>query len=223
MTAEERERRRREQQEESRRRRMEDPAYKQKRLTQERERQRKLREDPDFRDAKKAASRERWQRIREEVNAKDRERYREDPEYRAIVLERNRQRRQTEAHKGWRKKRDAERRAEQLGIKELVPEGSVCALCGNPDGPKRAMLVRDHDHNKPLTESARGVLCTACNTHLGVIETRGAAWLAAAILYLLTWHSQTAVSIAATLAGVLLRPRQGPRVEHPSTQESLWK
>lgn len=223
MTDDERLKRRREICRESQQRRLKDPAYREKRLAQARERQRRLREDSNFREAKKKANRERWQRIRDEVNAKDRERYREDPEYRAMVLERNRQRRQTEAHKNWRKKHAAERRAEQLGIKELVPDGSVCALCGNPDGPKRAMLVRDHDHNKPLAESARGVLCTACNTHLGVIETRGAAWLAAALLYLLTWRSQAAVSIVATLAKVLLRPRQSSRAERSPDQESLWK
>lgn len=46
----------------------------------------------------------------------------------------------------------------------------VCAICGRP--PHRRRLAVDHDHK---TGSVRGLLCDACNRHVGYFEQYGCA------------------------------------------------
>lgn len=47
--------------------------------------------------------------------------------------------------------------------KLLEAQGGVCAICGIPPTPKRALCV-DHCHS---TGKVRGLLCTKCNRTLG--------------------------------------------------------
>ena len=68
--------------------------------------------------------------------------------------------------------------------KMLVEQNGVCAICGRPErqgtngSPKQ--LSVDHDHE---TGELRGLLCTSCNTALGLVEDR-VDLLHAAIAYL---------------------------------------
>jgi len=49
----------------------------------------------------------------------------------------------------------------------LEKQKGVCAICGNPE--IKRMLSIDHNHK---TGYVRGLLCTACNFKLGVIENK---------------------------------------------------
>jgi hypothetical protein len=54
-------------------------------------------------------------------------------------------------------------------------QGGCCAMCIKPF----ALLAVDHDHE---TDAIRGLLCTACNVGLGIIEKKG--FLDSAMSYL---------------------------------------
>lgn len=58
-------------------------------------------------------------------------------------------------------------------------QAGVCALCQKSE-PNRRLAV-DHDHK---TGAVRGLLCTACNRTLGIIETRVKGSLMSIMLYL---------------------------------------
>jgi hypothetical protein len=51
----------------------------------------------------------------------------------------------------------------------LVKQNGVCAICGNkqPDSSKKSRLCVDHDHK---TDKIRGLLCSNCNTALGLMK-----------------------------------------------------
>jgi len=54
----------------------------------------------------------------------------------------------------------------------LFRQAGVCAICKQPEtvigrGGKVKMLAVDHDHEN---NNVRGLLCSRCNTMLGVIE-----------------------------------------------------
>ena len=50
----------------------------------------------------------------------------------------------------------------------LKYQNNVCAICGGVDKSGRRLSI-DHDHK---TGQLRGLLCTACNTRLSVLENR---------------------------------------------------
>lgn len=45
-------------------------------------------------------------------------------------------------------------------------QGGVCLICGKPNQNNRILCV-DHDHK---TGKVRGLLCTSCNSKLGIFE-----------------------------------------------------
>jgi hypothetical protein len=53
----------------------------------------------------------------------------------------------------------------------FTKQNGVCAICGKPEtGKNQHGVVRlsvDHNHS---TGEVRGLLCTRCNKHLGIIE-----------------------------------------------------
>jgi hypothetical protein len=54
----------------------------------------------------------------------------------------------------------------------LARQGGRCAICEKPNGFYSVRLVIDHDHaccpgKKTCGKCVRGLLCTACNLHLG--------------------------------------------------------
>jgi formate dehydrogenase maturation protein FdhE len=51
----------------------------------------------------------------------------------------------------------------------LVKQNGVCAICGSKqtDSKKHGRLCIDHDHE---TEKIRGLLCSNCNTALGLMK-----------------------------------------------------
>lgn len=61
----------------------------------------------------------------------------------------------------------------------LDKQNGVCAICQHPNVPNTKRLSVDHDH---VTLKVRGLLCTSCNTSLGIIENT--EWCNKAQLYL---------------------------------------
>jgi Recombination endonuclease VII len=76
--------------------------------------------------------------------------------------------------------------------KTLESQNFCCALCGTSDPGGRGRFHIDHHRccgNKSCCEKCkRGILCSQCNTKLGVIENTD--WLNAAISYLIS-HGNT--------------------------------
>lgn len=59
--------------------------------------------------------------------------------------------------------------------KMLADQGGVCKICGKEDDAGKALAV-DHDHRCCPTENTcgkcvRGLLCSRCNTALGIVES----------------------------------------------------
>jgi hypothetical protein len=50
--------------------------------------------------------------------------------------------------------------------KKLVEQNGVCAICGKPDN-RGWRLSQDHNHS---TKELRGLLCSNCNTGLGLFK-----------------------------------------------------
>jgi hypothetical protein len=65
-----------------------------------------------------------------------------------------------------------------------------CAICGNLPGKKG--LVMDHDHN---TGRARELLCSNCNTALGLLREDPARFDAVKA-YIVKWRDKKAALIA---------------------------
>ena len=51
----------------------------------------------------------------------------------------------------------------------LRKQGGGCAICGKKKRPSGKALDVDHDHK---TNAVRGILCSKCNTKLGVLEDK---------------------------------------------------
>src|SRR5437588_8384584 len=126
-----------------------------------RERMRVLRRNPEWKEWRKSY------RLRPEVKAKEKL-YRQKAE----VIARNRKHvrnyRQTE--KGIETTRDAHRERmyglTKLEYQEvLVKQHGGCAICGSTPGLRP--LNVDHDHT---TNKVRGLLCSACNSELGMFR-----------------------------------------------------
>jgi hypothetical protein len=68
-------------------------------------------------------------------------------------------------------------------LKQLKWQHNVCAICGKPETntywDKIRRLSVDHNHQ---TKQARGLLCHACNTRIGMLEDF--SWVAKARKYL---------------------------------------
>lgn len=63
----------------------------------------------------------------------------------------------------------------------VAAQKGVCAICGMPESSKgSSRLAVDHDH---ITNKVRGLLCTKCNTGLGVFVDN-TLFLSKAIEYL---------------------------------------
>ncbi len=76
------------------------------------------------------------------------------------------------------------KRRDQLKRFKMTPEmydemfatqGGVCAICATPPPESGWSLAVDHDHAccpgpKTCGKCVRGLLCTACNTALGIVE-----------------------------------------------------
>jgi hypothetical protein len=75
----------------------------------------------------------------------------------------------------------------------LDEQGGRCAICGTPSAGPRAKGRRlhiDHDHG---SGEVRGLLCTSCNTAIGMMDD-SEDMLRAAILYLALWRGRNAES-----------------------------
>lgn len=62
----------------------------------------------------------------------------------------------------------------------LDAQGGVCAICERPP-PGERMLAVDHDHD---TGEVRGLLCSNCNTALGLLGDNAASLLVVMVNYL---------------------------------------
>ena len=62
-------------------------------------------------------------------------------------------------------KTEAKKRAKELGISYVAPEGTVCAVCNKPPSVGNG-LVFDHCH---LNNVFRGYCCNSCNRSIGVL------------------------------------------------------
>ena len=62
-------------------------------------------------------------------------------------------------------KSEAKKKAKELGISYIAPEGTLCGICNKPP-LKGYVLVFDHCHK---TNTFRGYLCNPCNRSVGVL------------------------------------------------------
>lgn len=72
----------------------------------------------------------------------------------------------------------------------LVRQGGGCAICGAPPNGKRLHVDHDHSHcatDKGCSDCVRGLLCSTCNTGIGMLG-ESADRLAAAAAYLRSWQ-----------------------------------
>ena len=129
----------------------------------------------------------------ERVKEKKREKWKNDPEYRAAELEKQRQKRLNNPEKWKEYHRNRKRRLtldpeyrEELTLKErdrgyrklgssldeyekmFKEQGGRCKICGtDKPGGKYGTLMLDHCHD---TGRVRGLLCHGCNAGLGLIK-----------------------------------------------------
>ena len=71
----------------------------------------------------------------------------------------------------------------------LARQGGGCAICGTPPNGKRLHVDHNHSHctaSKGCPECVRGLLCSPCNTGIGMLG-ESADRLAAATAYLRSW------------------------------------
>ena len=62
-------------------------------------------------------------------------------------------------------KNEAKKKAKDLGIPYVAPEGTLCAVCNNPPS-KGNCLVFDHCHELNIF---RGYCCNSCNRSMGIL------------------------------------------------------
>lgn len=62
-------------------------------------------------------------------------------------------------------KSEAKKKAKELGISYIAPEGTLCGICNKPES-KGNCIVFDHCHKKNIF---RGYCCNSCNRSLGVL------------------------------------------------------
>ncbi len=110
------------------------------------------------------------------LNAERRKRYAEDPEYRALISERNRRLRYGLTGDDFRAR--------------LASQGGRCAVCRTADPGTKDWHI-DHDHSccpgmRSCGACVRGLLCTQCNTGLGMFGDDTERLHAAAVYLLRT-------------------------------------
>ena len=130
---------------------------------------------PEQRERKLARNRERWRENAEANRAKARERYYRDY---ALDGERIRERRRRRYATGADNYMVAVRWERKYGLSDaeyhdiLAAQGGGCGICGRqqpglaPVTGKPRRLVVDHDH---ATGVVRGLLCTPCNSGIGML------------------------------------------------------
>lgn len=108
-----------------------------------------------------------WEKIQDPVVRKARAEAeaarRLDPEYKAMLARRKRERREA----GYSKREAENRVLRKYGTLDAVKSTGSCDLCGEfHDGTRGRgdFIVQDHDHE---TGTMRGRLCIGCNTALG--------------------------------------------------------
>ena len=88
----------------------------------------------------------------------------------------------------------------------LAKQGGGCAICGTLDPGGRGKFHVDHDHSCCSTEKTcgkcvRGLLCSHCNTKLGMIESD---WKVKAEAYLKNWkHTTHLVEPSLSIASII--------------------
>lgn len=110
------------------------------------------------------------------VKAKDRAWYKANPDSTRSYYSKNKNKINSR-HKEYNKTYNQRRRELNLKRKYSIDieiydqmfqsQGGVCAICSNHQVPKNRSLSVDHDH---LTGEIRGLLCTRCNTAIGLMR-----------------------------------------------------
>jgi len=127
---------------------------------------------------------------RERKNALRRTRYRTDSDYRQRIVELQRLKQYTRREKS---RYDHWKRKYGISVEDyaarFAEQGGVCAICRKPEtmlannGQDIRALAIDHDHT---TKRVRGLLCSKCNTVLGLVQDHPEI-LRQAVQYLGEW------------------------------------
>ena len=89
--------------------------------------------------------------------------------------------------------------------RRLEEQGGVCAICGTDQDSGRGRFHIDHDHaccptDKTCGKCLRGILCSLCNTRLGVWESE---WRLKAMEYLTKYATE---NLRAVLYDTIIEP-----------------
>ena len=130
----------------------------------------------------------RYHETHRKQEAERQRRYRlENPEIvRAIERKKYYKHRDKQLHSAWTRQLKSHGVTEEWYTEQFTKQNGLCAICFQSEvakDPKRGKVRRlsvDHNHT---TEKVRGLLCSACNLALGIVETRP-EWISRTIAYL---------------------------------------
>lgn len=133
------------------------------------------------RDCRALIARERWQRIqadpeRYEAERKKRHQYYRDNKQRWVELSANRQPLDPVIARERRLRREYGITGEQYDAMHAA-QGGVCAICRCPETIEGRPLAVDHCH---ASGNVRSLLCSRCNTAIGLFDDDGALMRVAA-------------------------------------------